>query len=68
MTSWVLSCKHCKKTFPHSEVRDTLANYFFPEKPKFGAGGIEQECPHCKTKSVYQQHELRYQERWMRAI
>jgi len=60
MASWVLSCKNCHKTFPHSEVGGTLANHFLPLKPKFPAGGLERECPHCNTKSVYQERELRY--------
>ena len=61
MPRWVLTCNNCSKVFPHAEIGDTLENLFFPEKPKFPPGGLEQECPHCNTKAVYQQQELRYQ-------
>ncbi len=29
----------CNKTFPHSEIGSSLADYFIPEGPKFPAGG-----------------------------
>ncbi len=61
MANWVLSCKNCNKTFSHSEVGGSLADHFLPQRPEFPAGGLEQECPHCNTTAVYQQHELTYQ-------
>jgi hypothetical protein len=62
MPRWVLTCNNCSKVFPHADISDTLENLFFPKKPKFPPGGLEQECPSCNTKAVYQQQELRYQE------
>jgi DNA-directed RNA polymerase subunit RPC12/RpoP len=60
MASWMLSCNHCGKAFEHSKIRDTLANYFFAAKPDFPSDGLELECPHCGTKSIYQRTELTY--------
>jgi hypothetical protein len=32
MASWVLSCKNCGKSFEHSKISDTLANYYYLAK------------------------------------
>jgi hypothetical protein len=62
MAEWVLVCKYCGKAFSHSEIGGTLLDYFLPVKPRFPVGGLQRECPDCKTRSIYQQNELRYQE------
>jgi len=61
MASWVVSCKNCSKTFVHSAIADTFANYFTPLKPEFGVSGDTLECPHCHTKQTYQPADLNYQ-------
>jgi hypothetical protein len=61
MARWVFTCKNCFKVVPYSEIGDTLTDYFFPKKPEVPTDGLEMECPACKTKSVYQQHELWYE-------
>jgi hypothetical protein len=61
MASWLLDCKNCSEAFAYSVVPDTLNDYYLPSPPAFPVGGRERECPHCKTKSTYQQTELRFQ-------
>jgi len=60
MASWALTCKQCSKVFTHSQVSDTLADLFIPEKPKFPSEGLERECLTCHAKSIYQQRDLIY--------
>jgi DNA-directed RNA polymerase subunit RPC12/RpoP len=60
MGRWALICKQCSEEFTHSQVKETLANFFIPEPPKFPPEGLERECPKCHAKSIYQQRELRY--------
>jgi uncharacterized CHY-type Zn-finger protein len=60
MAVWGLHCKQCDEYFIHSRIGDTLADQFDPPKPKFPANGSELECPSCKAKFTYQQHELIY--------
>jgi len=62
MAKWVLKCKGCEQLFTHSEIGNTLADYFLPEKPKLPPEGLEMECPHCNTRAAYQPTELRYNE------
>ena len=61
MASWVLCCPNCSETFVHSEIEDTLANYFALVKPKFPKGGQILTCTHCGKESLFQQTELTYQ-------
>jgi hypothetical protein len=61
MASWLLDCKNCSNPFAYSLIPDTLADYHLPSRPVFPAVGRERECPHCKTKSTYQQTDLRFQ-------
>ena len=61
MASWLLNCKNCSKPFAYSLISNTLAEYHLPSRPVFPAVGRERECPHCKTKSTYQQSDLRFQ-------
>jgi hypothetical protein len=61
MASWLLDCKNCSKPFVYSLIPDRLADYHLPSRPVFPAVGRERECPHCKTKSTYQQTDLRFQ-------
>lgn len=61
MASWVLKCKNCRVVFTHSQISNTLADYYIPARPQFPPEGLERECPTCKVKSTYQQHELMYQ-------
>jgi phage FluMu protein Com len=63
MAKWVLRCKDCDRFFTHSEIGNTLADYFLPETPKLPPDGLEMECPHCKVKAAYLPSELRYKER-----
>jgi hypothetical protein len=61
---WAISCRNCKKAFPHSEIRElhAITDYLgLPEKPEFPAGGQELECPHCKSKGTYQRTDLWYE-------
>jgi len=68
MSKWILVCKQCQKSFPHSEVGSSLADYFFPEKPEFPQKGQDLECPHCKITSNYQRTDLRYEDPRSRPI
>jgi hypothetical protein len=61
MASWLLNCKNCSKPFAYSLISNTLTDYHLPSRPVFPAVGRERECPHCKTKSTYQQTDLRFQ-------
>ncbi len=60
MSRWILFCKQCHKSFPHSEISSSLANYFLPQKPAFLAGGQNFECPNCKSTFSYLREDLRY--------
>jgi hypothetical protein len=61
MCKWVLFCKNCRKSFPHSEIRSSLSNDFMPEKPEFPAEGQALECPNCKATFKYMRDDLRFQ-------
>jgi len=61
MARWVLRCPNCSETFVHSEIEDTLANYFLPTKPEFPKGGQTLACAHCGKESFFQQTALTYQ-------
>lgn len=61
MANWTLTCKRCSRAFKHSQIKDTLENYFMPAKPDVPAGGAECECPHCGAKFRYQKDDLTYQ-------
>jgi hypothetical protein len=60
---WRIDCRHCLESFTHSYVGRPrkLEDYLHPTEPDFPAGGVELECPGCKTKAVYQATEVRYQ-------
>jgi hypothetical protein len=61
MASWALACKNCRAVFTHSQIPDTLANYYIATKPDFPPAGLRCECPNCMAESIYRQHELTYQ-------
>jgi DNA-directed RNA polymerase subunit RPC12/RpoP len=61
MASWVLRCPNCSETFVHSEIEDTLTNYFSTERPKFPKGGQTLTCTHCGKESLFQRTDLVYQ-------
>ena len=61
MASWGLRCPNCSQTFVHSEIKDTLANHFWPARPKFPEGGQTFTCMHCGKESLFQQTDLTYQ-------
>jgi hypothetical protein len=62
MASWILRCPNCSQTFEHSEIKDTLANQFWPvAKPKFPEGGQTLICTNCGKESLFQQNDLTYQ-------
>jgi phage terminase large subunit GpA-like protein len=61
MASWVVKCPHCDNKFEHSAIKNTLANYFLPERPKFPAEGQPLICKNCGKEYVYQQTDLKYQ-------
>ena len=61
MARWVLRCLNCSKTFVHSEIKDTLANFFSPATPTFPEGGQTLTCTHCGRESVFRQTDLTYQ-------
>ena len=61
MGSWALACKNCRALFTHSEVPNTLADYYLPTRPDFPPEGLERECPQCNSKSTYRAIELIYQ-------
>lgn len=61
MASWLLDCKNCRETFTYSLVPDMQTGFYLPSPPPFPPQGRERECPHCKTKSTYQQTDLRFQ-------
>ncbi len=62
MTSWVLSCKCCRRVFTYSQIPDTLADLFLAHKPPFPPDGLERVCPFCRAKFVYQRSDLVYRE------
>lgn len=53
MTTWGLACKNCRATFTHSQIPDTLADYFLPTRPVFPPEGLRCECLNCKAESTY---------------
>lgn len=61
MASWVFVCKNCSSAFTHSEVGETLSDYFLPVRPEVPPEGVERQCPSCKFKSTYTRADLRYQ-------
>ena len=61
MANWFLNCKNCNEAFIYSLIPDILTDYHLPSRPVFPAAGRERECPNCKTKSTYQQTDLRFQ-------
>jgi hypothetical protein len=61
MASWLLNCKNCREAFPYSVVPDMHPGYYLPSPPAFPPQGRERQCPNCKTKSTYQQTDLRFQ-------
>jgi hypothetical protein len=58
MANWALYCRNCGKQFEHSKISDTLPNPFLAPKPDFPPAGLEFECSHCATKSIYQRQDL----------
>ena len=60
MASWVLICPKCNSAFAHSQVKDTLENFFLASKPIFPTGGTALDCPNCGHTATYQQTDLRY--------
>ena len=52
MACWVLRCPNCSETFVHSEIQDTLANFFSLAKPEFPEGGQMLTCMHCGKESL----------------
>jgi hypothetical protein len=58
MARWILRCPDCSRTFVHSEIEDTLANYFFPAKPNFPKDGQTLTCTHCGKESLFQRTDL----------
>lgn len=61
MASWILRCPNCSKTFVQSEIKDTLANHFWPARPKFPKGGQTFTCVYCGKESPFQETDLTYQ-------
>jgi DNA-directed RNA polymerase subunit RPC12/RpoP len=60
LASWALYCANCGKNFELSKIKDTLANFFLPEKPEFPPSGMAFECPNCKNKATYRSVDLVY--------
>ena len=60
MASWALACKNCRAVFTHSQIADTLAEYYLPTRPAFPPEGLERECPSCGSKSTYQRRDLTF--------
>lgn len=60
MASWGLACKNCHAVFTHSQIPNTLADYYLPIRPEFPPDGLERECPNCKITSTYQRSELTF--------
>jgi hypothetical protein len=61
MASWALTCKNCHAVFTHSQIPDTLADYYIPTRPEFPLNGLERECPDCKVTSTYHSIDLMFQ-------
>ena len=68
MSRWVLFCKKCDTSFPHTEIGSSLADYFLPERPEFPAGGQDLECPNCNATCNYSRTDLRIQDDRMRPV
>jgi hypothetical protein len=67
MARWVLRCPDCNKNFTHSEIPESSSSHLDPFtgsviKPEFPDGGQSVVCPNCKRTSVYQRHQLIYQQ------
>jgi hypothetical protein len=45
MPRWVLTCNNCSKVFPHADISDTLANFFFLRNPNFRRAGWSRNVP-----------------------
>jgi hypothetical protein len=60
MPSWTVICRYCGHSFSVSQIGDSLADYYFPAKPKIQAAGISCQCPNCTIKATYDLNELRY--------
>jgi hypothetical protein len=61
---WILYCLQCNGVIVHSEIeRESLgfAAYTNFTKPQFPDIGLSIVCPSCKSTSVYQRHQLVYQ-------
>jgi DNA-directed RNA polymerase subunit RPC12/RpoP len=61
---WAISCHNCNKAFTHSQIAEPhrITDYLaLPSKPEFPLAGQELECPHCKSKAMYQRTDLWYQ-------
>jgi hypothetical protein len=61
LLAFLLTSAHCSETFVHSEIEDTLTNYFSTERPKFPKGGQTLTCTHCGKESLFQRTDLIYQ-------
>ncbi len=61
MASWALTCKNCRALFIHSQIPDTVAEYYIPTRPAFPPEGLEHECPNCGSKFTYQRSDLTFQ-------
>jgi hypothetical protein len=61
MASWNVTCPHCAKEFEYSAIKDTIANYFVPEKPEVPEEGQSLVCKNCGKESIYKWPNLKYQ-------
>ena len=62
LAEWAVDCKSCKKAISHSEIPEPqhAIDFMLPAKPRIAVGGQELECPHCKSKTIYQGTDLWY--------
>jgi ribosomal protein S27E len=61
MATWGLACKNCRTVFTHSQIPETLTDYYIPTRPEFPPNGLERECPSCNNKSIYRAIDLTFQ-------
>jgi DNA-directed RNA polymerase subunit RPC12/RpoP len=61
VAAWGLRCRNCGSTFVHSQIEDTIENYYFPPRPTVPDDGIKIDCPHCGENATYLSKDFVYQ-------
>jgi DNA-directed RNA polymerase subunit RPC12/RpoP len=68
MPRWMLKCPKCSHDFTHTKIELSVIEEAWRDpfqilrKPMITQAGETQTCPECKSKSVFQRHQLFYHE------